>query len=218
MTTKPARFLVFCATICVSLVVGQAASAALIINEVLADPHPDQPPSDPNGDANGDGMRQGSEDEFIELVNDMPMPLDISGYTISDELRLRHTFPAGTVVAAGGAVVVFDGDTPTGDFGGAIVQTASTGSLGFNNGGDVITINDGMSDIATLTYPVGELTGDNQSMTRDPDISGDFVNHSTLAGIVHSPGFLNDGMTPIPEPASGTILVLGIFAMAFRRR
>ena len=39
----------------------------------------------------------------------MATPLDISGYTISDLVDVRHTFPAGTVVPAGGAVVVFGG-------------------------------------------------------------------------------------------------------------
>ena len=97
----------------------------IIINEILADPA-----SGNDGDANGDGTREASEDEFIELINNSPNPVDISGWTLSDSVNVRHIFSENTIVAANGVVVVFGGGTPTGNFGEAIVQTASSGSIG----------------------------------------------------------------------------------------
>ncbi len=142
-----------------------------VINEFLADPA-----TDISGDANGDGIRDSGQDEFVEIVNNSGASVDISGWTLSDGVSVRHTFPLGTVVPDKAAIVVFGGGTPTGDFGFSIVQTASTGGLGLNNGGDDITLNDGTTNVSTISY--GSEGGDNQSLTRDPDITGEFVKHS----------------------------------------
>ncbi|HWP43569.1 MAG TPA: lamin tail domain-containing protein, partial [Blastocatellia bacterium] len=112
---------------------------ALIINEYLADP-----PDGAAGDANGDGSRDSSEDEFVELVNAGPAPLDISGFTISDAAQVRFTVPAGKIIPAGEAAIVFGGGTPVGDFGNAaangLVFSAGGAGLSLNNGGDTIII------------------------------------------------------------------------------
>ncbi len=160
-----------------------------VINEFLADPA-----TDISGDANGDGIRDSGQDEFVEIVNNSGASVDISGWTLSDGVSVRHTFPLGTVVPDKAAIVVFGGGTPTGDFGFSIVQTASTGGLGLNNGGDDITLNDGTTNISTISY--GSEGGDNQSLTRDPDITGEFVKHSNATnsgGSLFSPGTLIDG-------------------------
>ena len=159
---------------------------AFVINEIHADPA-----ADITGDANGDGVRDGSEDEFLELVNVSGAQVDISNWVINDAVGLRHTFSEGTILGDGCAIVVFGGGTPTGTFGGAIVQVSSTGFLGFNNSGDTITINDGSSDIVTYTY--GSEGGNNQSLVRDPDLTGSdpLVQHSTATGsggALFSPG------------------------------
>ena len=165
-----------------------AAPSGWIINEIHADP-------DANlGDANGDGTVSTTQDEFIELVNATGGDVDISGWSILDGVGLRHTFPSGTVVADQCGVVVFGGGAPTGLFGGMTAQTASTGSLGLNNSGDTVTLNDGVTDLASVIY--GSEGGDNQSLTRDPDLSGDFVKHSVATGsggALFSPGTLVDG-------------------------
>lgn len=174
------------------LLVGFSAVAGnppIIINEFQADPDAI------NGDANGDGTLDTSEDEFLELYNDSGALLDVTGWTVSDAVGLRHTFPAGSEIAAGCSVVIFGGGTPAGVFGNSLVQTASEGFLGFNNGGDTITINDGVSEVASYVY--GGEGGDNQSLTRDPDVTGTaFVKH-TLAtgsgGALFSPGTQIDG-------------------------
>src|SRR2546425_1031313 len=85
--------------------------ATLIINEYLADP-----PSGASGDANGDGVRDGTQDEFIELVNTGAVPLSIGMFTISDSAQIRFTFPAGKVIPAAECAVVFGGGAPIGAF------------------------------------------------------------------------------------------------------
>jgi hypothetical protein len=166
-----------------------------VINEIHADPA-----NNIDGDANGDGERDTFDDEFVEIVNNTGGEIDISGWIISDSDRVRHTFPAGTIIPDQCAVLVFGGGTPTGGFGGAIVQTASSSSLGLNNGGDTVTLSDGVADQASYTYG-GE--GDNaQSLTRDPDITGPdpLVQHTTVAaanGALFSPGAQVNG-DPFP--------------------
>ncbi|WP_420644077.1 lamin tail domain-containing protein [Candidatus Leptofilum sp.] len=161
----------------------------VVINEFLADPA-----TDITGDANGDGTRDSSDDEFVEIVNISGADLDVSGWSISDAVQVRHTFPTGSVIPADCTAVVFGGDTPTGVFGGALVQTASSGALGLNNGGDTITLDDGAS--STLEYIYGGEGGNDQSLTRDPDTTGAFVEHSIATGsggTLFSPGTQIDG-------------------------
>lgn len=167
--------------------VAAGPAPSVVINEIHADPA-----SDLSGDANGDGTRDSGDDEFVELVNTGAGALDISGWTLSDGVSTRHTFPAGTVLAAGQAIVVFGGGTPTGAFGASLVQTASSGSLSLNNGGDTVTLADTLAAvIATEIY--GSAGGDNQSLTRSPDLTGEFVKHTTVDTALFSPGTELDG-------------------------
>jgi len=168
------------------------STPSLIINEILADP------SSTAGDANGDGTINTTDDEFIEFVNVTGAPLDISGWTISDAVLLRHTFPASTIVTNQCGIIVFGGGTPTGAFGNTVVQIAngSGTELGLNNTGDTITLRNGTTVIATYTY--GSEGNDNQSLTRNPDITGPtpLVKHTTAtgaAGRLFSPGLKVDG-------------------------
>jgi hypothetical protein len=187
-----------------------------VINEIHADPHSAE------GDANGDGTPHFGQDEFVEIVNTSGAPMDISGWTLADGFGVRHTFPGGTVVPDQCSIVVFGGGAPTGDFGGSSVQTASTGALGFNNGGDDITLNDGSIDAAMASY-TGSEGGNDQSITLSPDVTGalPFVQHTVApgsGGTRFSPGTRADGVAfdgcpPVPpawvinellaDPASG---------------
>ncbi|UCD09617.1 MAG: lamin tail domain-containing protein [Dehalococcoidales bacterium] len=161
----------------------------LIINEILADPA-----SGLSGDANGDGIRHYSQDEFIEIVNNSEYDINVSGWTLSDSYSVRHVFPAGTIISADCAIIIFGGGTPTGLFGNVVVQVASTGYLGLNNSGDMIILNDGSTDQVTVTY--GAEGGSDQSITLNPDITGAFVLHSTATGSggsLFSPGTMING-------------------------
>ncbi len=175
---------------------GVASIPMLVINEILADPA-----SDLAGDANGDGTRDATDDEFIEIVNTGDAEADLSGLTLSDAIGIRHTFADETTLAAGAAIVVFGGGTPSGDFAGAEVVVASSGTLGLNNSGDTVTVvaADG-TVIAQVDY--GSEAGQDQSITRDPDLSGDFVQHAGATGsggALYSPGARIDGTPHMPS-------------------
>ena len=110
----------------------------LIINEMLV-----APPTDSIiGDANNDGVRSGTDDEFIEIVNISDKILDLSNIYLSDMAdNIIASFPENTLVRPHQVIVIFGGGNPTGDFGGATVFTLVDSSLSLNNGGDIIFIN-----------------------------------------------------------------------------
>jgi hypothetical protein len=164
----------------------------LVINEILADPHSSL------GDANFDGTVDTTDDEFVEFVNNSPGSIDLSGYSFGDALDVRHTFPFGTIIEANCGLVVFGGGVPSGSFGNSLVQVASSGKLGLNDHGDIIYLyDDSLLVVNTISY--SEEGGDDQSITRDPDIIGGkpFVKHSLAAGSggsLFSPGTKIDGI------------------------
>lgn len=160
----------------------------LVINEIHADPSNN---ANGEGDANGDGTADFSDDEFVEIYNTGASSIDLTDYTLSDGAAMRHTFPAGTILAPNSFITVFGGGTPTGISG--LVQTASTGALGLNNGGDTITITD--NNAVDVIVEVYGSAGNNQSIGRSPDFSGAFVDHSTIVGnggALFSPNNEND--------------------------
>ena len=170
----------------------------IIINEVLYDPSN----QGLDGDANGDGEYVLNEDEFIEFYN-MGGQIDISGYTISDADQQRHVFPSGTIIPANGVLVLFGGGIPTGSFGGAIVQTASTGLINMNNGGDFVTVYNTNGEVV-LTFDVEPFSDNpNESYNRYPDLNdipnenGEiFFQHAGIPeadGRLFSPGTKLDG-------------------------
>ena len=155
----------------------------LVINEVLADP--------PEGlDANGDGAWSARGDELIELVNAGDGPLDLGGATLSDDVLVRVTFPAGTVLAPGKALVVFGGAAPSLPG----VRTVGSEGLFLNNDGDSITVRrPGGAALAELSW--GGEGGHDQSLTRqrDGDPASAMVGHRTLSAAPASPGTRADG-------------------------
>ena len=171
----------------------------LVINELLADPAADDADTADvvEGDANGDGVRDGSQDEFIEIFNTGSVSIDLENYTISDGYGLRHTFSAGSILPANSFITIFGGGTPTGISG--MVQVANEGTtptLGLNNTGDTVTLKDA-DGVKRLVNAYGSEGGDNQSIAREPDFTGDFVKHlsHTTNPVAFSPGEKNDGTT-----------------------
>jgi hypothetical protein len=116
-----------------------AAASALVINEVLVDP-----PKGQRGDANADGVRDPSDDEFVEIVNPGHAPVCTNGWALGDASDpRRHVFPLAASLLPGETVVVFGGGVPTGRFDGARVQWAAQGGrLDLSNSGDVLTLRD----------------------------------------------------------------------------
>ncbi|MDT4968945.1 MAG: uncharacterized protein QOJ64_3682, partial [Acidobacteriota bacterium] len=185
----------------VTVVFTGTARNDIVINEVLADP-----PDGIAGDANGDGVRDSSDDEFVEIVNNAG-DIDISGYQLLTRSTsgtsdvVRFTFPSGTLVPAGSAIVVFGGGNPNPAnpaFGGAQIFK-TTGGLSLTNSGGVVTLRDASQGIVNIFSYGGStaLNGDNnQSLTRSPDITGAFVQHTQATGAggrLFSPGTRVDG-------------------------
>ena len=164
-------------------------ASEIVLNEVHADP------DSILGDANNDGQVHSDDDEFLEFVNIREIDLDLSGWSISDALKIRYIFPDGTILKGGCGVVVFGGGDPQGEFGAS--QVYSAGSLGLNNAGDTIFLRD-ISGMEMLYYQYGSEGGENQSLTRSPDLDGELplILHSEAAGspgVLYSPGTRLDG-------------------------
>ncbi len=171
----------------------------LIVNELLANPG--------GVDANDDGVASATSDEFVELVNVSRRPLDLSGLTVHDASTLRHAFPNPTTLPIGGSIVVFGAGTPTGfapRHATGHAQTASTGTLGLNNGGDHVVLRIGALELFRVSY-AGQSTVPGVSLNNDVDgrwqptpasAPGGYVRHDTLpeaVGKPMSPGKRADG-------------------------
>ncbi|WP_461532813.1 lamin tail domain-containing protein [Sinomicrobium sp.] len=170
-------------------------SIPLVLNEILYDPSN----SGLDGDANGDGVYAQNEDEFIELYNDSDEALDVSGFKVYDTENLaadipNHLIPEGTVIPAHGVLVIFGGGTPTGDFGGAIVQTSTFGDLNLNNDADILTITDADGKVI-ITFDVEPYSNNpNEALTRYPDVTGEFTRYKDIDnGFKFTPGTKADG-------------------------
>jgi uncharacterized repeat protein (TIGR01451 family) len=186
-----------------------SANRPVFINEVLADP-----PDGIAGDANRDGTRDGTQDEFVELVNGSTTNenIGIGGWTIktrpltgSTTETTRFTFASGTSLPAGTAIVVFGGGAANFNpndnaFGCAqVVRATTSAGLSLTNAGLNVIVRDASGNlIAEFNYGgTSGLDGDNnQSLTRSPDITGAFVQHTAAAGANgrrYSPGLRTDG-------------------------
>ena len=177
------------------------AEAVILINEILADPPALL------GDANRDGMVSSTQDEFVELVNTAVDPVSLAGWTLSDDLKVRHVFALDAQLSGGGFFVIFGGGTPQGF---AQAVAASTGGLSLNNSGDIVKLKDG-SAVLIDSFVYGPEGGMDVSLTRSPDAVGPFVKHSTVNGIRFSPGTTVDGrftlFPPIaPQPSTPPVV------------
>ncbi len=148
-------------------------TASVIVNEVMV--------NEPGSDVTG---------EFVEVVNVGTGSADLSGWTVSDAASVRHTFPSGTTLAAGGVVVVFGGSAgiPSGTPGAVV---ASTGTLGLSNSGDTVTLKNASGtavDTATLSSGVSGTDGVSANRSPDASASGTFVLHTSLSSLTASPG------------------------------
>jgi hypothetical protein len=192
-----------------------ATAGDLVINELLADATVD-------GDPNGDGSTDAVEDEFIEIANASGVSVDLGGVTIVENdwstYLPRHTFAEGTLLPAGGAVVVFGGGDVSA-MSAANVQffTADNDDPGTPYGlslldaGETVKLMaaDGKTTIASVSYGTASFdgsvpAGQDESITLDPDVSGtDYVEHSEATGAStdFSPGTFIDG-GEFPSPAS----------------
>lgn len=152
-------------------------TGGVFINEVLA--------NEPGSDTAG---------EFVEIVNGSTAAVSLGGWTISDATAVRHTFAAGTTLAAGKAIVVFAGASavPAG-LGNAIAS--STGSFVLGNSGDTVKLASPSGLVDSVTYTSALSGADGVSMNRSPDGSatGTWVLHTALTASPRSPGVRASG-------------------------
>ena len=152
---------------------------------------PDPPLSETDGDANGDGLREADADEFVEFKNHSDTVLDISGLEIHDMADLRHLIPDSTQLNPGQTLLVFGGGNPTGDFGTAVVQSASENRLSLANSGDRILLRQPDGTILFFHQYDATTGGANQSSVfcADSDSTGTFRLHGEVTdNIPFSPG------------------------------
>ena len=168
------------------------AGARVVIDEVLADPA-----TGPNGDANRDGVRDGKEDEFVEIWNIDSKPVTIGGWWLSDDdagATGRFYFPDGMVLEPGSRAVLFGGGKPKDIPGHVFVDDGSIGN-GLTNKGDLVLLFDPVSEdtVAVANFLAkGDL---NRSVVRLAE--GIYVPHPDLPdGGVISPG------RPHPKPTA----------------
>jgi len=194
-----------------SFIFGGNLRAQLIINEVLYDPSN----TGLAGDANGDSLYSQTQDEFIELINTGTTPFNISGFQISDSSitvnrdTVRYVFPSNTTIPPGGAIVVFGGGIPKGLFGSAIVL-ADTGADGLSmaNSGEVILIKDNLGNVVLRFNSDALSNNPDESYTRNPDITGAFVQHASINTKKFSPGTKVDGL-PF-STSNGKLVILKV--------
>ena len=123
------------------MTMGTGPSACLQINSVLANQQND---NDEDGVVN-------FCDEFITVANPGNMALDISGYMVSDGAALRHIVPAGTILAPGQILSIFNSD---------LSEIANCAGVGiWNNGGDDITITDAAGMLVDMESYGGTTAG-----------------------------------------------------------
>lgn len=180
-------------TLTFSILIALPSMGQLVINEVLYDPSNNAL----DGDANGDGVYSQEDDAFIELINVSTTNFDVSGYQLWDDTTngsLRYVVPAGTWLPPNGALVIFGGGTLVGNFGGAVVfKTDSASGWNPNNSGEVIVVKDANGQ-TVLTFDSDALSNNpNESYTRFPDITGNFLQHGDTTTVLFSPGTMVDG-------------------------
>ena len=173
---------------------------AVIFNEVLTD-------GTTNEDANQDGTIDAMEDEFVELVNVSGSPVDMTGWILSEkdwDIHLpRHTFTA-TLSPNMAAVVFGGGDAP--DSTATVIYATSNAQdpgipygLDLDDSGDKMVLLDAdrlFVDAFTYGDQGGPTAASDESLTRDPDLTGDFCPHTqaqNAQGSIFSPGTRVDG-------------------------
>lgn len=185
------------------------AHGFVFINEILSDPPPGV-----TGDANNDGIRSSSSDEFIELYNSSNVDIDMSGWYLTDAVSTRHIFLNNTFFSPNSYFVIFGGGSP--NLPGLNWQIASSGSLGLNNSGDVLSLFTLSGDLVdVVTY--GSLAASDQSIVRlDSTNQTDFILHSLINGAegkLFSPGESETPQILTPEPASFVMLLFAFFVL-----
>ena len=199
---KNARFFILSMVVFWLGLAAPPVRASIFIHEILADP-----PS-ANGDANRDGITSSLDDEFIELFNKSSDAVDISGWSISDAVRVRHVFAENTWIGPSGVFLVFGGGNPS--FDSLIFQIASTGGLSLNNTGDVISLYN-RDSLLIDQWIYGSEGNRDQSLVRNEH--GVWLHSEISPGISFSPGVYTDynpNASVVDETPTWLSLLIGV--------
>ncbi len=166
----------------------RARTEHLVINEALA-----AVPGGLQGDANGDGVRSASDDEFVEIVNVAPYPVDITAVALWKD-QTRRTGLGVSCLEPAQALVIFGAlDSPSQPPEGSLF-VASQGPLGFNNDGATLTLvnDDDGAVLASAVLPASEGQSLRRAVELDPTTP--MVPHIQAEGSARfSPGTCSNG-------------------------
>jgi hypothetical protein len=185
---------------------GGPARAAVMLNELMPDPARDWSPSDGNED-------YGSvEDEWVEIFNPGPDPVDITGWRLRDAVSdSSWRFGFDGVIGPGEFRVVYGNEA----YAWEDANGFSRNGLSMNNSGDTITLVAAnlVSVVDQVSYE-SENIGDDRAWGRVPDGSPGWVCIDGLnpasppgCGLMPTPGEPNLG-APVEESAWGPIKAL----------
>lgn len=180
--------------------------ASVVINELLADPASDWSPSD------GDLIADPVDDEWLEIFNAGPGPVDITGWRLRDALSDSSwkygfdgiMYPGEFIVVYGNEAYEWEGE-----------HGYLRNGLGMNNSGDTMTlVRSDLTTVVDTTAYVGSQVKDDRSYGRFPDAGGEWVVFDALnpmvppaTGFHPSPGSSN-GSTPVDRTSWGKIKAL----------
>ncbi len=119
-----------------------AAPAEVLVNELLANPA---------SDWNGDGAVDVKLDEWVEVVNTGPEPVDLAGYFLRDGTGDTPHVGLSGVLAPGAVVLVHGSDAVAWQE----AHDAGNSGLSLNNGGDTVQL-----VVAAPDHPTGYLVVD----------------------------------------------------------
>jgi len=143
---------IFCLllTAALGVVATTPAAAALLLSEILGDPARDW---------NGSGAVDARDDEWVEVLNTGPDPVDLAGYYLRDALGTDPHLRLSGTLAAGEARAFFGSDA-------AAWQTAqglTVTGLSLNNAGDTVELHSGVPGAAGSQLVDVYIYGDHEA-------------------------------------------------------
>lgn len=143
------------------VIAGPIASAAVTINELMADPASDWSPSDGNEEYHS------MEDEWIEIYNDGPEPVDITGWRLRDAVSdSSWRFGFEGLIHSGEIIVVYGNESYAWEEANGFAKNG----LSMNNSGDTMTLVE--ADLVTVVDEIAYESFqvlDDRSYGRLPD-------------------------------------------------
>lgn len=108
----------------------------------VADPDAPLRIAEIHADAEGSD-RENMNDEYVEFRNAGEAPIDLSGWTVTDEANRSYTFPDGTTLQPGSTLTLHSGSGEDDD---AAVYWGASGPV-WNNDGDTVTVRNAAGEV-----------------------------------------------------------------------